>query len=68
MVFAEHLVEHRDECLDTFLVGDGPQLHARRWWHVQREIGDLGDEQGLGRLARETGGEQPVGEVRRLVV
>jgi hypothetical protein len=38
-----------------------PQFHARRGWHVERQVCDLGDEQGLCRLARETGREQPVG-------
>jgi hypothetical protein len=36
VVFAEHLVMHRHEGLDTVLVNDGPQLDARRWWHVER--------------------------------
>jgi hypothetical protein len=45
VILAEHLVHHRDECLDTLLVGDRPQFHARRRWDVQREVGDLGDEQ-----------------------
>jgi hypothetical protein len=32
---------------DALLVGDCLHRHARGWWHVEGEVGDLGDEQGL---------------------
>jgi hypothetical protein len=35
------------------------QFYARRGWHVKRQVCDLGDEQRVCRLARETGREQP---------
>jgi hypothetical protein len=59
---------HRHQRLDVLLVGDWVQFHARGRWHVEGEVGDLGDEQGLGRLGREPGRKQPVGEVWGLVV
>ena len=34
---------------------------CRSGWHVKRQVCDLGDEQRVCRLARETGREQPVG-------
>ena len=53
VVLAEDLVVHGDERVDTPLIDDRPQLHARGRRDVQREVGDLGDEQRLGRLGRE---------------
>ena len=60
-------------CTDTSAstprrVDDRPQLDARGRWHVEREVGDLGDEQRLGRLGHETGREQPLRQIRRAVV
>jgi hypothetical protein len=40
---------------------DCQKFHARGRRHIEREVCDLGDEQGLGRLGRETSREQPVG-------
>ena len=37
------------------------QFYGRSGWHVKRQVCDLGDEQRVCRLARETGREQPVG-------
>lgn len=68
MVFAEHLVVHRHERVNTRLVDDCPQFHIRRRWHFEREVCNLGDEQDLGRFAREAGREQSVGQIWRLVV
>ncbi|MFC7649889.1 hypothetical protein ACFQX6_63325 [Streptosporangium lutulentum] len=41
---------HPHERVDPLLVDHVQQFHARRRWHVEREVRDLGDEQGLGRL------------------
>jgi hypothetical protein len=46
----------RHECIDTVLVDDWHQLHTGRRWHVEGEVRDLGDEQGLCRLGSEPGG------------
>ena len=68
MVVAENLVVHRHERVDAPLVHDRLQMHALGGGHVERQLRDLGDEQGLGRLAREARRQQPRGQVRRLVV
>ena len=68
MLLAEHLVVHADERVDAVRIGDRLQRHAVRRRDVERQVGDLGDEQSFGRLAREAGGQQPRGQVWRLVV
>ena len=63
VVPAEHLVVHPNQRLGSRLVDDVDQLHARRRRHVEREVGDVRDQQGLLRLARQSGRDQPLGQV-----
>jgi hypothetical protein len=67
-VAAEDLVVDRHQRVDALSVHDRQQSHARGRWHVELELGDLGNHQCLQRLGPKPGREQPVGQVRRPVV
>jgi hypothetical protein len=54
--------------VDSWLVQHGEQLDPQQRRHILLEPGDLRHHQGLGRLGREAGRNQPLGQVGRLVV
>src|SRR3954468_18606275 len=65
VIFAKHLVVDPHERVDAVLVGDGTQFDPRGWLDRERQLGDIGDHQRLGRLGREAGGQATAPQICR---